>query len=205
MHYNYHRYYDPTTGRYLTPDPIGLAGGINPFVYAHNNPINFTDPLGLLTKGHGIDLSGTLFGWAGNLNIQFVTDSNGDAGLAFTLGKGGDADLGNISVQGTKGYTSAGSINDLQGTSTVIGSGFSLPLTPGPGIPITNEVVITDKYIGDNVLIGLGFGLIPIDSYGLLTDTKIINFNDMIEKLLHDFLNVPLPEDNLYNQTDCER
>jgi len=26
LHYNYHRYYDPKTGRYITPDPIGLAG-----------------------------------------------------------------------------------------------------------------------------------------------------------------------------------
>ncbi len=50
LHYNMHRYYDPETGRYLTPDPIGLAGGINPFVYANNNPINLIDPLGLYCK-----------------------------------------------------------------------------------------------------------------------------------------------------------
>ncbi|RTZ95478.1 MAG: hypothetical protein DSY90_13590, partial [Deltaproteobacteria bacterium] len=51
LHYNWHRYYDPKTGRYLTPDPIGLDGGINLFVYALNNPVNFVDPWGLKKGG----------------------------------------------------------------------------------------------------------------------------------------------------------
>jgi RHS repeat-associated protein len=33
LHYNYFRYYNPKTGRYITPDPIGLEGGINLFAY----------------------------------------------------------------------------------------------------------------------------------------------------------------------------
>ncbi|WP_411704767.1 RHS repeat-associated core domain-containing protein, partial [Edaphovirga cremea] len=46
LHYNRFRYYDNETGQYLTPDPIGLAGGVNPYGYVHN-PVGYIDPLGL--------------------------------------------------------------------------------------------------------------------------------------------------------------
>jgi RHS repeat-associated protein len=46
LHYNRHRYYDSETGQYLSPDPIGLAGGVNPYGYVHN-PLGWIDPLGL--------------------------------------------------------------------------------------------------------------------------------------------------------------
>jgi len=44
--YNRHRYYDATTGRYISADPIDLSGGFNLHQYAPN-PIQWTDPLGL--------------------------------------------------------------------------------------------------------------------------------------------------------------
>ncbi len=45
LHYNTFRYYDADVGRFISPDPIGLAGGINLGRYAPN-PINWIDPWG---------------------------------------------------------------------------------------------------------------------------------------------------------------
>jgi RHS repeat-associated protein len=46
LYYNRYRDYDPTTGRYIQADPIGLAGDPNPYAYAMNNPLRYSDPTG---------------------------------------------------------------------------------------------------------------------------------------------------------------
>ncbi len=42
------RYYEPSTGRWISPDPLGFADGPNLYAYVHNNPLAYVDPTGLM-------------------------------------------------------------------------------------------------------------------------------------------------------------
>ncbi|MBL0869856.1 MAG: RHS repeat-associated core domain-containing protein [Phycisphaerales bacterium] len=59
------RWYTPREGRWLTPDPIGYAGGRNLYQYCENQPWLYTDPMGLAT-------------WFGNVLRGVGLDSFGD-------------------------------------------------------------------------------------------------------------------------------
>ena len=45
LHYNRYRYYDPDTGRFISPDPLGINGNVNLYQFAPN-PIGWSDPMG---------------------------------------------------------------------------------------------------------------------------------------------------------------
>ena len=52
LYYNDFRYYDPQSGRYLSPDPLGrmaeALGSPNAYAYVNNNPASYIDPWGLI-------------------------------------------------------------------------------------------------------------------------------------------------------------
>lgn len=47
-YYMRNRWYDPFIGRFLSEDPIGIAGSLNLYSFAENDPINGSDPAGLI-------------------------------------------------------------------------------------------------------------------------------------------------------------
>jgi RHS repeat-associated protein len=84
-----HRYYDPSTGRFLTRDPI--KDGPNWYAYCLNDPVNHTDPTGLSFSIGGFEFTAQV--WADGLGTSakalagMLTDSVTDAPLWFLLRK----------------------------------------------------------------------------------------------------------------------
>jgi RHS repeat-associated protein len=60
LHYNRFRYYSPELGRYISADPIGIAGGdTNVYTYTSSNPVNWFDLLGLASLTTVMNPNGT--------------------------------------------------------------------------------------------------------------------------------------------------
>lgn len=82
LYYMRNRWYEPKTGRFLSEDPIGLAGGINLYSFAGNNPISGSDPTGLKPWAQ-LDAVGS------NHNSRDIDNAWGGSLMMEWLGGGG--------------------------------------------------------------------------------------------------------------------
>jgi RHS repeat-associated protein len=75
LHQNWHRTYDPSLGRYISSDPIGLRGGLNTFGYVEQNPLALVDPTGRnpATAAEGGYIVGGLIGAAIDYGVSATT------------------------------------------------------------------------------------------------------------------------------------
>jgi RHS repeat-associated protein len=86
LYYMRARYYDPQLGRFLSEDPIGLAGGINTYVYAGDNPVNGRDPSGEVCQPHPMAPPARAAGGGGQCNGGGDGGGGGDRGVGGWFG-----------------------------------------------------------------------------------------------------------------------
>ena len=185
LHYNWHRYYNPKTGRYITSDPIGLTAGINTFGYVGGNPVG------------GFDFFG----------LQVVNPwDNSDAFNHFRSGNGAPVRLRDIGHLTTirNSHVTRDAISRFRSQMNSLASSVAASMGIGThllqdyferGYDFTNDVL----FIGRADLRGDFAGSVTVQSDGSFswTGSLIMRFNDLYNDP-YDLLNLPfLPDINI--------
>jgi RHS repeat-associated protein len=103
LHYNWHRHYDPTLGRYVQPDPLEFIDGPNRYAYSRSTPTTTIDPTGEFGIVGFIGSAGLNF--AAQVGVNYLANG-GDLGLAIKC-----VDLANVLWSGLAGGVGLGALN----------------------------------------------------------------------------------------------
>ena len=150
LHYNWNRYYNPATGRYISPDPIGLYGGLNLYAYVGNNPVNWSDPEGLWSIVGGFGGQANFHAFIAGISGSFVpiagfgTENQGCVARTFCvrIGPGIYGGAGGV----LQGGLSTGKLEDIGGWSFGIGGDFGVgPSSGGGQITVGKKSLVAAK------------------------------------------------------------
>ncbi|MFT3808425.1 MAG: RHS repeat-associated core domain-containing protein [Micropepsaceae bacterium] len=123
LYYYKARFYSADLKRFLQPDPIGYAGGMNLYAYVGGDPVNFTDPSGMLasSKGNTQCTGSHIPDGCGGLMLSTVEGPAGGRG-----GREGKI-VGSVCTSGD-GWTYCGSVRYFaSGASFGFGRDYSAP------------------------------------------------------------------------------
>ena len=180
--YLVNRYYDPSTDQFLSVDPLVDQTG-QPYVFVNDNPLNATDPLGLLSTtrriivGHSIvtvtiDVSGQLAARRGSIAVGFNGVSFKLHGASETVGIGGGsiaiAQSGiSVDPNGVKMTTSREYDVNFKNSELQVSVGVSISVRPQPpsyGWPPTIRKLglVGVAVVAGRVIGGVIRGLAPV-------------------------------------------
>ncbi|MET9656722.1 RHS repeat-associated core domain-containing protein [Streptomyces sp. NPDC006510] len=149
LHYR-NRYYDPETGRFISQDPIGHAGGTNLYQYALSSPTTYTDP-----SGNSPLLAGCVFGGLSEAGLdwlgQRLSGRKVDWGQVGTSAAMGCA-TGMLGAGGATKWASLGKCRKVgnsftSDTPVLLADGTRKPIKD---VQIGDEVLATDPETGES-------------------------------------------------------
>lgn len=176
LYYYRTRYYHPALKRFISEDPIGFVGGDpNFYAYVTNNPLRFTDPLGLINflAGAGGSLVGAT-GAEGSAGFFFNPGGGTqqtDAGVFGSLGIGTGVNVG--------GDVFAGFV--LGGTDAVGGTTINVNVTTGPLSFAFLFDPATAQFRG--LTAGFGPSALPLQGSTTVSFTGTYSFRDFVKLL----------------------
>ena len=161
------RMYAPALGRFMQPDPIGTAGGINLYAYVGNDPLNCVDPQGLMAESawnaaYNLLPSTNTVNGLGQFAIGAVTSAGG-AGL---VGLGGGLDFLSPATGPAAPATAIAGVATITAGVTLVAAGVAemengLHILMSQQSPEINPSDVTGKTPAEIDRLARGRGLIP--------------------------------------------
>ncbi len=147
LYYNYFRTYDPTIGRYIESDPVGLNGGLNIFGYVNGSPMGYSDPLGLCKVEASCNLlsAGPILG--SNVSHCFIVVTEPGGGSSYF--RGGPSSSGGTLLDASSHSNSGIGVSGDSGFGNIVNnSGAFVPGTidwPTDSTPSTGATTYIDN------------------------------------------------------------